>query len=652
MSKKRSTEQKKQKETVNLDLIFEPGKRDKGIIISAITVVSFILAYYYLRNALSINGYFAFPLDDPWIHLTFARNLVQYHSFSYFKNEMATAGSTSPIYTFILAAGFVFYNNEMILSYALGILFFIFSGIAFYKLTSFEFGKENYYAVLFTAIFVVDKWMNFISVTGMETTMYIFMLISTAYFYKKKQAVPFAVFLGLILWGRPDSVAFMAALAADYFLAYKFSKSGGDIKLFTKKDFIKIGIIAGSIAVIYLGFNLMLSGSLLPNTYSAKLAYYSPEFRSRISFLKYEVWDYFTRGAYGVIIIGFFVSAAKMIFDLFKKKYNGNLLYILFPLLLVFIYWYKLPYAHRFGRYLMPAIPFIILLSGLGFRDLCKLAGNYMQSGKIAQVLMIGISSVIILYSFFDYKDNAQNYAEQCVYIHDRHVVTANWIKDNTKPDDVIATHDVGAIGFYCNRKIVDAAGLMNPELISKINDDNYASIMSDFMKKNNVNYLAFQREWFRVVNQNPLYTSINKEPIEGLDVYKFEPDKTHIISRETNSLIMTAQDMMAQRAYQQAIQYLIQAVKTDPQSSYTYLILAFAYGAIKDSRNYEINLSKALEIFPEYKDALFQYANYCRQTGRNDESKKYLERIIKTDPENKRALDMLKAFSDTTKTK
>ena len=175
---------------------------------------------------------------------------------------------------------------------------------------------------------------------------------------------------------------------------------------------------------------------------------------------------------------------------------------------------------------------------------------------------------------------------------------------------------------------------------------------MSDFMKKNNVNYLAFQREWFRVVNQNPLYTSINKEPIEGLDVYKFEPDKTHIISRETNSLIMTAQDMLAQRANQQAVQYLLQAVKTDPRSSYTFLMLAYAYAAIKDVPNYEKSILRALEIFPDYKEALFQYANFCKQSGRKDDSRKYLERIIKTDPENKYALDMLKTFNDTTKTK
>lgn len=52
--------------------------------------------------------------------------------------------------------------------------------------------------------------------------------------------------------------------------------------------------------------NLVISGSLLPNTYSAKLTYYSAEFRSRGDFLKSEVWEYFTEKAYLLILIPFF----------------------------------------------------------------------------------------------------------------------------------------------------------------------------------------------------------------------------------------------------------------------------------------------------------------------------------------------------------
>lgn len=652
MSKKRAHEQKKQAEIINFELPFEPDKKFKTIIYASISVIAFALAYYYLAVAKSVNGYFSFPLDDPWIHLTFAKNLAQYFSFSYFKNEMATAGSTSPVYTFLVAAGFVVSNNEMIISYVIGILFFILSGVYFYKLSGFDFAKENYFALLFTAIFVADKWMSFISVSGMETTMFIFTLIAAAYFYRKRNTAVFAVFLGLILWGRPDGVTFIGALAVDYFFAVRFSKTDKTIKLFSKNDFVKIGIIAGAIVVLYFIMNFVLSGSLLPNTYSAKLTYYSPEMKSRSEFLKLEVWDYFTSGAYGILAVGFIFSAVKMLYDLAKKKYNPNILYVLAVFALIFVYWFKLPYAHRFGRYLMPAIPFIILASGLGFREMSIIAGKYFKSKNLANGFMILVSAVIILYSFLNYNENKTTYAGQCAYIHDRQVVTAMWIKENTKPEDIIATHDVGAIGYYSDRKIVDVAGLITPELITKINDKNYSTFLMEFLKNNNVSYLAFLREWYRVVNQNPLYTSINKEPIEFMDVFKYEPGKTYIINGEANSIIMSAQDMLGRRSPQQALQYLQQALRVEPNSSYTYLMLAYAYSGMRDNANAEKSLKKALEIFPDFKEALLLSANFDKQTGKRDEAVKSLERLIKIDPQNKAALDMLKSVSDTTQTK
>ncbi len=652
MSKKKAHESKKQPEVIDFSMPFEPDRKYKIIIYSAISVITFALAYYYLMVAKAANGYFSFPLDDPWIHLTFAKNLAKYFSFSYFKNEMATAGSTSPVYTILVALGFFISNNEMIISYFFGILFFILSGVYFYKLSGFDFPKENYFALLFTAIFIADKWMSFISVSGMETTMFIFQLLAAAYFYRQRNAVLFAVFFGLILWGRPDGVTFMGALAVDYVFAHLFSKNDKSIKLFTKNDFIKIGVISGAIVLVYFIMNYALSGSVLPNTYSAKLTYYGPDFKSRSEFLKLEVWGYFTAGAYGILAAGFIFAVLKMLFDITKKKYNPNILYVVFVFALIFVYWYKLPYAHRFGRYMMPAIPFIILSSGLGFRELSKIIGSFFKSKNAANGFMMIIAAVTIAYSFANYAANTKNYAEQCAYIHDRQVVVAEWIRDNTKPEDIIATHDVGAIGYYSDRKIVDVAGLITPELIGKIYDRNYTVYMTDYLKKNNVAYLAFIREWYRVVNQNPLFTSVNKEPIEYFEVFKFEPDKTYILGKEANSIILAAQDLLARKNYQQALQYLQQAARLEPNSSYTYFVMSYAYLMMKDNGNFVRNIKKALEIFPDFKEALLQLAGFEKMTGKTDEAKTHLEKFLTLDPQNKAALDLMKSLSDTTQVK
>lgn len=655
MAKNKKAENKKTAKTekVNIEIPFEPNKNQTYIIYFSIAALSVLLAVVYLISANSVNGYNGFPLDDPWIHLTFAKNLAEYGSFSYFKNEMSTAGSTSPIYTMILAVGFLITKNEMVLSYALGIIFFVLAGIWFYRLSSFEFAKENMFAIACTAIFIIDKWMNFIADSGMETTMFIFLLLITAYSYKKRQSAATAVFAGLLIWTRPDATAFLGALVLDYLWCVYLSKKDKSIVLFTKSELIKMGGIFAVIILAYFGMNLKLSGSILPNTYNAKLTYYAPEFRSRSAFLQGEVWDYFTSGAYGLVMFGFIISTLKFLFDTAKKKYNPNFLYIVFAFALVFIYWYKLPYAHRFGRYLMPIIPFMIIVSMGGFRELAKLTASYFKSKQLGNGLNFILILLVLVLSVPNYLDNKTAYATECKYINDRQVVAAKWIRDNTKETDIIGTHDVGAIAFYSQRKIVDVAGLVTPELINKLHDKNYVEYMREYLKKNNVAYLAFLREWYRVVNQTPLFISPEGAPQEIMEVFKFNPDSTHILSKEVNSGVEYVGQFINQKGMQnQALNVLNQMLTMDNKSSLTYYLMAIVYGSANDAKNYEKSLLKAVELYPDYKEALIGLGNYYKSLNDKPNAKKYLERYVMLKPSDTKAIEILKSVSDTTNVK
>jgi arabinofuranosyltransferase len=638
--------EKNQKTEVNITVPFEPQKTQELLIYVILVIISAVLSIYYINYANTQNGYNSFPLDDPWIHLTFAKNLAEYGSFSYFKNEMATAGSTSPVYTILLAAGFFITKNEMILSYVLGIAFLICSVIAFYKLSSVEFGKENYFALACTGIFILDKWMNFIADSGMETTMYIFFLIAGFYFYKKRKAIPFAILFALTFWTRPDAVAFYGAIIIDYIIVSYFAKTDKSLQLFSKNDLMKIAGIAGGILVLYFIMNLILSGSLLPNTYNAKLD--APMMRTRDYFLKEDVWGYFTTGAYGIIMIGFLFSSLKYVYDLIKRKYNQNSGYILFCFCLVFIYWLKLPYTHRFGRYLMPLIPFLILVSMRGFRDISQIIGSSFNSRSFANGFFIIIVAVTLVMSAMNYNENKQLYAEECKYIYDRHVKAAFWIKDNTTQNNIIAAHDVGAIGFYSERKIVDVAGLISPEVISKLKESNYNQIMSEYMKQNNVSYLVFLQEWYTITNQNPLYTTLDTLPPEVMEIYKFIPETTLILSNDSRNMNMYATNLIQQKAYQQAINVLQRSLAGTPNSSYTYYLIALAYGMGGDAKSAEVNLVKAIQLFPEYKQALLQLGNIYLRQGKYGQARESLTKAINVDPNYTDALNLLKSIPDT----
>ena len=636
---------------------FKPGKVLKIVFYAIVILLPVLLAFIYLRFAVNSNKYMSFPLDDPWIHLTFGKNLIEYFSFSFFKGEMVTAGSTSPLYTLIVAIGFLIVSNEMILSYALGVGFFVLASLAFYRLSSFEFDKENLFALLCTLIFIIDKWMNFISLSGMETTMFIFLLLACAYFYRIRSAIPFAVFLGLIIWTRPDGVAFIAAVVIDYLLVKHYSKDQLNLKLFSSKEIKTIGIIFGVIIAAYFGMNYFLSGTILPNTYNAKLTYYSPEFRSRWDFLSKEVWEYFKEGSfypvsvggsYYLIMIGFIFSFGKLIYDIYKKNYNQNTLYIAFALIMVFIYWYKLPYAHRFGRYMMPLIPFFILVGTIGFRDMARIINKFSNNPLFSRSIFYILIGITYFNGIKNYDEVRVAYAVECRYIHDRQVNAAYWFQKYSKEGDVIATHDIGAIGFYSGRKVVDVAGLVTPELISKINDKDYVQYMTEYLKEHNVTYLAFLREWYRVANQTPLYTTPDNISPEIMDIYKFNPDETHVLSREANELVMYGLKLVNQKAAQQLIHFMNRLLVLEPNYAYAYYLRAYGYSILKDDLNYEKDLNSALSIMPDFKDANLYYGIYLSTKGRFEESKVLLDKVITMEPLNKIAKDNLVIVNDS----
>lgn len=628
----------------------------KIIILSVLLLLSFALPYYYINNAYSVNHYNSFPLDDPWIHLQFAKNLAEYGSFSYYKNELVTAGSTSPVYTALLAAGFLVTKNEMWLSYILGILFFALSVYFYYKLSEDTFPNENWLAIGAVLIFVLDKWLNLISVTGMETTLYIFLLVACWYYYRKRNAILFAVTLGFTFWTRPDAVAFIGAIAADYLLVWylknKSPKANDDVQLFSKTELVKIGAIAGGILAVYFAMNLFISGSLLPNTYGAKLAYYSPEFRSRSEFLKVEVWQYFTESAYILFFLPFVFSIIKILKDTFGLKYNKNTAAVIFIFALIFIYWYKLPYAHRFGRYLMPVFPFYILLFVYGSREFFKWLASYFSDKKLLNGMNVILIVSAIIWSGSEYYKHKDVYQDQSRHIYIRQVEAAKWIKNNTPEGSIIATHDVGAIAFYSDRKIVDVVGLINPEFIPKLNSKEFVGFVQEQMKKQNVSYVAFLKEWFQVVNQPVLFETGDKN-FEIMQVYRYNPDSTHILSTDVNSGVRYVYDLISNKQFKQAQSVLNQLIAMDANSSLTYYLMAYVTSALGDGKSAQKYLLKALEIYPAYREAIISLGNVYKAENRIPEARELYTNYLKSNPNDTvvSKFNSLLSAEDTSKT-
>jgi hypothetical protein len=267
-------------------------------------------------------------------------------------------------------------------------------------------------------------------------------------------------------------------------------------------------ITAFSVALIFLAsyfvFNYFLSGSILPNTYSAKLEYYHGN--DRALFLENEIIKYFTQSEFSLFWIPFIIGVLGIMRSIFKKERNNFLVLFLFIIGLIGIYYIKLPFAHRFGRYLMPVIPFYIIIAVSGIKIFFDFISVKFKSAGIPNFLfiiyLIAACGVLINGNIKEVKE----YTFFCKYHNDRHVAVGKWLKANTNESAVIATHDIGAIAFYSERKIIDMAGLITPELIDQINKPLYSEYLNNYLSIHKADYLVTLRNWFEVVNDKPFF--------------------------------------------------------------------------------------------------------------------------------------------------
>ena len=92
----------------------KPSARDAAILL----VAAILGAAIYLFFSARIDR-IGFPLDDSWIHLTYARNLAQRGEWAFQPGHLS-AGSTSPLWTFLLAIGFWLHLGPYVWTYFLG----------------------------------------------------------------------------------------------------------------------------------------------------------------------------------------------------------------------------------------------------------------------------------------------------------------------------------------------------------------------------------------------------------------------------------------------------------------------------------------------------------------------------------------------------
>jgi hypothetical protein len=75
---------------------------------------------------------------------------------------------------------------------------------------------------------------------------------------------------------------------------------------------------------------------------------------------------------------------------------------------------------------------------------------------------------------------------------------SARWIRDNTRPDDVVAAYNAGIVGFHSQRRVVNLDGLVNShDYLRKVialagkDKEKSKSNLREFLRTRNVSYFT-----------------------------------------------------------------------------------------------------------------------------------------------------------------
>ena len=99
-----------------------PVRRDAIFLILALLLVAL---YIFLANRRFDIG---FPLDDAWIHQTYARNLAERGEWAFIPGK-SSAASTAPLYSALLAIGHGIKLAPFLWTHLLGVLALAWAGI-------------------------------------------------------------------------------------------------------------------------------------------------------------------------------------------------------------------------------------------------------------------------------------------------------------------------------------------------------------------------------------------------------------------------------------------------------------------------------------------------------------------------------------------
>jgi arabinofuranosyltransferase len=454
-----------------------------------ITLASII----YVQSVMASWGVYGFSFDDSWIHVQYARTIFEGRPWQYAWGIPST-GSSGPLWSVVLSPIFIFgYGHDTVVTSVL-----VISG-ALYIIDVFLVGEiirqhtERWqYLVLGQVLFVLVPRNAGLMLSGMETPLGMMLILLALLFLprpEKKYDLTLGVVAGLAYLCRPEFVliAVLCLPIRSIIVLYRDKLK--------KERILTVAVMFALAALVVLPWVLHCyntTGLLLPDSYYSKM-------RWGVTQDAIDLWDFFWFQVWfpsePYLVLGFVGGVAILVLK--RSPYELVLVTSLYALYRLTMPGMSLLFA---ARYLVPLFDLLSIAYTCGIA-LCierfistKSLRNPLEM-QYRTFMVVVIISMLFLPSIVSTHWYTNVHANQVKNIEEMQVHLSMWIRDNVPADAVIATYDVGALGFFARGIVLDQYGLVTPPLLH-----NYTTLNEqvNYLKVMNCTYIMYYVEWFQ----------------------------------------------------------------------------------------------------------------------------------------------------------
>jgi arabinofuranosyltransferase len=400
---------------------------------------------------------FWYSYDDAFITYRFARNLATGVGLVYNPGEWHL-GTTAPLYALILGAlGWVAGPDAIPLFGALiSSAALTLGGLA---LATFGLQHRAPLAGLFAGMFYVTNPMMFVTFAG-EMPLQMALILCGLVAYRAERPQLAAAILACAALTRPDGL-----LAAAVVFGY-------DVVV-RRRILWRAWLVFGAIVAPFVILTWVVYGSPLPGTLSAKLAQRASGFWGTYFGNGLRGWfrAHLLAGVDGPRFGFFSIDPGTLSFwtTIGVLAIAGYRFWALpFIWIISFVMIYRTMQVPFYHWYAAPALVGLSIVTGAGLAALLSLARRTFASNGSGALkhaegpLLVALGASLVVLAGYPFlralPETTKPHAQVSVYI-----AAGRWLHDHTPPNASVGYYEIGYIGYYSQRPLVDALGLVDP---------------------------------------------------------------------------------------------------------------------------------------------------------------------------------------------